>query len=67
MKKKKLMFLACLPLLTLVSSCHKNCVCTAYNGAERVYTADEVDERGGNCSALVYQADTRLYTYCRWD
>ena len=43
MKKKKLMFLACLPLLTLVSSCHKNCVCTAYNGAERVYTADEVD------------------------
>ena len=60
-----------LPLLALLAlglgSCHKNCVCTANNGTERIYTAEEVDARGGNCTYLVNQAGTRLYSYCRWE
>ncbi len=58
-------------LLALLSfgatACHKTCVCTAFNGVEHTYTAEEVEERGGNCSNLIMQANTRLYSYCRWD
>jgi len=54
-------------LLLCLASCHKTCVCTGYNGAERTYTSDEVDALGGNCSYLTVQANTRLYSYCRWE
>ena len=66
MNKKKVCILLFLASVTL-SACHKNCVCTAFNGVERTYTADEVDALGGNCSYLTAQAGTRLYSFCRWD
>ena len=63
--KRKLFILALFALCC--TACHKNCVCHSFNGSERTYTADEVDERGGNCTYLVNQAGTRLYSYCQWE
>ena len=63
--KLKLLILAVLALC--LSACHKTCVCTGYNGAEREYTSDEVDALGGSCSNLVLHANTRYYSYCRWE
>ncbi len=65
MKRRYLLPLALLALCA--AGCHKNCVCTANNGSERTYTSDEVDALGGNCTYLVNQAGTRLYSYCRWE
>lgn len=67
MKRKTLLVSAVTALLLTLASCHKTCTCTSFNGAERTYTADEVDALGGNCTYLVNQAGTRLYSYCRWD
>jgi hypothetical protein len=63
--KRKLFILALLALCC--TACHKNCVCTGYNGAERTYSSDEVDALGGSCSNLIIQANTRYYSYCRWE
>ena len=57
------------PLLAavlLLTSCHKRCVCTAYNGAEHEYTAEEVEEHGGGCSNMIIQGGERYYSVCVW-
>lgn len=52
--------------LTL-ASCHKTCTCIGYDGSERSYTADEVDDRGVNCTEMVYQAGLQYYSVCNWE
>ena len=50
----------------VLCGCHKRCVCTAPNGLEHEYTADEVDDAGGSCSNMVMLGNVRYYTVCVW-
>lgn len=54
-------------LLLALGSCHKTCTCTAYNGVERTYTADEVDAANVSCTDMKYQGGMQYYAVCSWD
>lgn len=57
--------MAAVACLTLCS-CHKRCVCTTNYGTEHEYTEEEVEASGGNCSNMIFQANTRYYSVCVW-
>lgn len=65
--KKIAMLLVVAGVTLLLASCHKECVCTGFDGIDRTYTDEEVDAQGGSCSNMVIQARTRFYSYCRWE
>ena len=54
-------------LLTMLTACHKTCICTRYDGAEDKYSADEVDDRGVTCANMVFQAGVQYYSVCDWE
>lgn len=65
--KKKILLCCCVAAL-FATGCHKTCRCLGYDGGEYDYTADQVDEiADGNCSTMIYQADTRYYSVCNWE
>lgn len=51
----------------LLGSCHKVCHCYGYDNTHTFYTEEEVDERGGTCSEMMYFANVRRYSLCEWD
>lgn len=69
--KKYLSIHAFIPTLLLSSlvlvSCHKTCTCIRYDGAEKSYSADEVDERGVTCANMVFQSGVQYYSVCDWE
>lgn len=66
MKRRLLIPLAAVVCL-LLASCHKTCTCYGYDFLEYNYTADEVDSlMNGSCDNMIYQANTRYYSYCFW-
>ena len=50
-----------------LSSCHKTCSCTKYDGQIDEYDKEVVDEYGGSCSGMIYMYNTRYYSVCEWD
>ena len=68
-KMKKKVYFFSIPVLSILmlTGCHKTCTCIGYDGAERTYTADEVDEYGVTCPNMAYQAGVQYYSVCSWD
>ena len=54
-------------LMLSLTSCHKTCTCTRYDGAEDHYSADELDAREMTCAAMIYQAGVQYYSICNWE
>jgi hypothetical protein len=48
----------------LLSSCHKNCVCTRFDGQQTTYSADDFT---GSCENMVYQSGVIYYSVCDWE
>ena len=65
--KRKLILAAALLLTLGLASCSKTCVCTGYDGAEHEFSEEDLDARGVSCSNMIIQANTRYYSYCRWE
>ncbi len=69
-KRKMILLSAALACLAGLSGCHKTCTCVRYDGTERYYTADEVDEYDVSCTAMRdainLQLGTMYYSYCEW-
>ena len=64
--KKKLLFIA-LTACAFVG-CQRTCVCKGYDGLIHNYTEEEIEQlHGGNCSNMVYQANTRYHSVCNWE
>ena len=68
MKRRSLYLIAsCLFISLFMTSCHKVCTCTGYDGREHEYTSDEVDAHAhGNCSDMTDFPITNHYSYCHW-
>ncbi|MBQ7280088.1 MAG: hypothetical protein IJR13_05110 [Bacteroidales bacterium] len=65
---KRLITLAIiLSSIITLASCKKNCRCYGYDGNARDYSRQEVNDRGGSCPNMIYQANTRFYSICEWD
>lgn len=52
--------------LTL-SSCHKTCSCTKYDGQIDKYSNEQVEAHGTSCSGMIYMYNTRYYSLCEWE
>ncbi|MBR1785457.1 MAG: hypothetical protein IJ760_08505 [Bacteroidales bacterium] len=52
---------------TTLTGCHKACVCKSYNGQVYTYTPEQVDNHGGSCQDMVYQAGMRIHSICDWE
>lgn len=64
---RRLFFILNSSFLILATSCHKNCVCTEYDGTEHSYTESEVEDRGVSCANMVMQSGVQFYSVCDWD
>lgn len=64
--KKKLLIIGVLGCC--FAACERTCVCYGYDEQEHRYTEEDVEKlHGGNCTNMVYQANTRYLSVCNWE
>ena len=66
MKTKKLLTAALAVMSLCLCSCHKECVCTRYDGLQQTFSAEEVDANGGNCAKMRNYPVENHYSVCEW-